>query len=169
MCNQPTSNFASRPHGPADHESPVSIPRLPTTSLRVTSLMLRPSLGAAWLAWQIGTPVGFCAEPLAVAGLPSQRAAPPAWRPRRPSLQAFRTRLKFRQAHTTRVFRFSRISADRRAWPYVERLVDGRRGRAAPRIHRKERAAGIESRRVKRVGCHITWESCHMTRICEAG
>ena len=55
--------------------------------LRVTSLMLRPSLGAAWLAWKIWPPVGFCAEPLAVAGPPSQRAAPPAWRPRRPSLQ----------------------------------------------------------------------------------
>jgi hypothetical protein len=53
----------------------------------VTSLMLRPSLGAAWLAWKIWPPVGFCAEPLAVAGPPSQRAAPPAWRPRRPSLQ----------------------------------------------------------------------------------
>ena len=53
----------------------------------VTSLMLRPSLGAAWLAWKIWPPVGFGAEPLAVAGPPSQRAAPPAWRPRRPSLQ----------------------------------------------------------------------------------
>src|SRR5271167_511099 len=28
-----------------------------TTCLRVTGLMLRPSLGAAWLAWQIGPPV----------------------------------------------------------------------------------------------------------------
>ncbi len=55
--------------------------------LRVTGLMLRPSLGAAWLAWKIWPPVGFCAEPLAVAGPPSQRAALPAWRPRRPSLQ----------------------------------------------------------------------------------
>ena len=61
-------------------------------NLRVTSLMLRPSLGAAWLAWKIWPPVGFGAEPLAVAGPPSQRAAPPAWRPRRPSLQ-LRTRL----------------------------------------------------------------------------
>src|SRR5271169_3732760 len=60
--------------------------RLPTTCLRVTGLMLRPSLGAAWLAWQIGPPVGFGAEPSAVAGPPSQRAAPPAWRPLRPSL-----------------------------------------------------------------------------------
>src|SRR5271155_3483411 len=49
-------------------------PRLPTTCLRVTSLMLRPSLGAAWLAWQIGPPVGFGAEPSAVAG-PASRAA----------------------------------------------------------------------------------------------
>src|SRR5271169_2899052 len=62
-------------------------PRLPTTCLRVTSLMLRPSLGAACLAWQIGPPVGFGAEPSAVAGPPSQRAAPPAWRPLRPSLE----------------------------------------------------------------------------------
>src|SRR5271167_1535681 len=61
--------------------------RLPTTCLRVTGLMLRPSLGAAWLAWQIGPPVGFGAEPSAVAGPPSQRAAPPAWRPLRPSLE----------------------------------------------------------------------------------
>jgi len=61
-------------------------PRLPTTLLRVTSLMWRPSLAAAWLAWKIWPPVGFGAEPLAVAGPPSQRAAPPAWRPRRPSL-----------------------------------------------------------------------------------
>jgi hypothetical protein len=44
--------------------------------------MLRPSLEAAWLAWQIGPPVGFGAQPSAVAGPPSQRAAPPAWRPR---------------------------------------------------------------------------------------
>src|SRR5271168_4142379 len=49
--------------------------------------MLPPSLGAAWLAWQIGPPVGFGAEPSAVAGPPSQRAAPPAWRPLRPSLE----------------------------------------------------------------------------------
>jgi hypothetical protein len=77
------------------HEEPTadsnfkrpSGPRLPTTLLRVTSLLLRPSLGAAWLAWKIWPPVGFGAEPLAVAGPPSQRAAPPAWRPRRPSLQ----------------------------------------------------------------------------------
>src|SRR5271169_313437 len=61
--------------------------RLPTTCLRVTGLMLRPSLGAACLAWQIGPPVGFGAEPSAVAGPPSQRAAPPAWRPLRPSLE----------------------------------------------------------------------------------
>jgi peptidoglycan/LPS O-acetylase OafA/YrhL len=59
----------------------------PQHNLRVTSLMLRPSLGAAWLAWQIGPPVGFGAEPLAVAGPPNQRAAPPAWRPRRRSLE----------------------------------------------------------------------------------
>src|SRR5208282_6049198 len=58
-----------------------------TVCLRVTGLMLRPSLGAAWLAWQIGPPVGFGAEPSAVAGPPSQRAAPPAWRPLRPSLE----------------------------------------------------------------------------------
>src|SRR5271168_2880003 len=58
-----------------------------TTCLRVTGLMLPPSLGAAWLAWQIGPPVGFGAEPSAVAGPPSQRAAPPAWRPLRPSLE----------------------------------------------------------------------------------
>src|SRR5271168_3245986 len=45
-----------------------------TTCLRVTGLMLRPSLGAAWLAWQIGPPVGFGAEPSAVAG-PASRAA----------------------------------------------------------------------------------------------
>jgi type I restriction enzyme R subunit len=62
-------------------------PRLPTTLWRVTGLMLPPSLGALWLAWQIGPPAGFGAEPLAVAGPPSQRSAPPAWRPRRPSLQ----------------------------------------------------------------------------------
>jgi hypothetical protein len=40
--------------------------RLPTTLLRVTSLMLRPSLGAAWPAWQIGPPVRLCAGPPAI-------------------------------------------------------------------------------------------------------
>ena len=49
--------------------------------------MLPPSLRAAWLAWKIWPPVGFGAEHLAVAGPPSQRAAPPAWRPLRPSLE----------------------------------------------------------------------------------
>jgi hypothetical protein len=51
-------------------------PRLPTTVLRVTSLRLRPSLGAAWLAWKIWPPVAFGAEPLAVAGPASQRGEP---------------------------------------------------------------------------------------------
>ncbi len=30
--------------------------------------MLGPSLGAAWFAWQIGPPVGFCAEPRPLPG-----------------------------------------------------------------------------------------------------
>jgi hypothetical protein len=38
-------------------------PRLPTTLLRVTSLMLRPSLGAAWL---FGPPVRLRAGPPAI-------------------------------------------------------------------------------------------------------
>src|SRR5271163_527388 len=45
-----------------------------TTCLRVTGLMLRPSLGAAWLAWQIGPPVGFCAEPHKPPTLPRARS-----------------------------------------------------------------------------------------------
>jgi transposase len=53
----------------------------PPPLLRVTGLFLRPSLGAAWLAWKIWPPVGFGAEPSAVAGPPSQRAAPPATHP----------------------------------------------------------------------------------------
>jgi hypothetical protein len=77
LCSTPADRNFKRPSGP----------RLLTTVLRVTSLMWRPSLGAAWLAWKIWPPVGFCAEFSAVVGPPSQRAAPPAWRPRRPSLQ----------------------------------------------------------------------------------
>jgi len=38
----------------------------PPPLLRVTSLMLRPSLGAAWPAWQIGPPVRLCAGPPAI-------------------------------------------------------------------------------------------------------
>src|SRR5271167_3595092 len=41
--------------------------------LRVTGLMLSPSLGAAWFAWQIGPPVGFCAEPHKPPTLPRAR------------------------------------------------------------------------------------------------
>src|SRR5580692_9334962 len=43
-------------------------PSLPTTPVRLTGLMLSPSLGAAWFAWQIGPPVGFCAEPRPLPG-----------------------------------------------------------------------------------------------------
>jgi hypothetical protein len=39
-------------------------PRLPTTWLRVTGLMLPPSLGAAWLAWA-ARPVQGCPPPVA--------------------------------------------------------------------------------------------------------
>ena len=86
--NYTLPSYLSHTYNEADRNfKRPSGPRLPTTLLRVTGLMLRPSLGAAWLAWKIWPPVGFCAEPLAVAGPPSQRAAPPAWRPRRPSLQ----------------------------------------------------------------------------------
>jgi len=41
-----------RPFADRNFKRP-SGPRLPTILLRVTSLMLRPSLGAAWLAWAI--------------------------------------------------------------------------------------------------------------------
>src|ERR1700678_1078178 len=47
---------------------PPSGPSLPTTPVRLTGLMLSPSLGAAWFAWQIGPPVGFCAEPRPLPG-----------------------------------------------------------------------------------------------------
>jgi hypothetical protein len=46
--------------------------------MRVTGLMLSPSLGAARLAWQIGPPVCLCGGPPAVDRPPSQCAAPPA-------------------------------------------------------------------------------------------
>jgi hypothetical protein len=50
-------------------------PSLPTTPVRLTGLMLSPSLGAAWFAWQIGPPVGFCAEPRPLPGRQISRAA----------------------------------------------------------------------------------------------
>src|SRR5271167_2712375 len=97
-------------------------PRLPTTCLRVTSLMLRPSLGAACLAWQIGPPVGFGAEPSAVAGPPSQRAAPPATLLAPPSLS-------FRLEKETTVAavnpRHPPRSASPESWPGMPELVAG--------------------------------------------
>src|SRR5271163_1981148 len=93
-----------------------------TTCLRVTGLMLRPSLGAAWLAWQIGPPVGFGAEPSAVAGPPSQRAAPPATLLAPPSLS-------FRLEKETTVAavnpRHPPRSASPESWPGMPELVAG--------------------------------------------
>jgi hypothetical protein len=59
--------------GNSNHPSGLSLPTTPVTSrlkcpVRLTGLMLSPSLGAAWFAWQIGPPVGFCAEPRPLPG-----------------------------------------------------------------------------------------------------
>src|ERR1700677_4530081 len=79
MAGGPATGEDATEIGNSNHPSG---PSLPTTPVRLTGLMLSPSLGAAWFAWAIRTASRFLRRAPAVARPPDQRAAPPTNRPR---------------------------------------------------------------------------------------